>query len=450
MRFLEFIIQKSKIIGVILIILGLINLFVVKPKWQYYPLYLIVIGYLTLLMLDYFNLLTLTITNSKCIIGIGITFLILPFILVNIFPSEDIPIPSGKYTIGTKIYDLVDQSRNEVYSDNPTEKRKIKYQVYYPAEKTSGYKKAKWISDGTTLTRQLASNMNLPAFMLDHTAKIDSNSFVNAPVNNELDNYPAVIISHGWKGFRELHTDYAEELASNGIVAVSIDHTYGSQAVTFDDGEIAYLNKDALPRFMLPEAFNVYASVLTTTYGEDIIAVLDELNNLNSKDQDLKNKLDLNRIGLLGHSTGGAGVVLSALRDERVKVVMGLDAWVKPLETKELKQGLKIPSLFLRSEQWSKGPNNGSLSTLLDNSKNPTLIQLDKTNHIDFSMSYMYSPLTKYIGFSGSLGGRKSSEIQREFIKKFFNKNLKDDQSLSDDYLEDIVESHEILDFFKR
>ncbi|MGO1468618.1 MAG: alpha/beta hydrolase [Tissierella sp.] len=53
----------------------------------------------------------------------------------------------------------------------------------------------------------------MPAFILDHTADIDSNSYYKAPIDNTLDKYPLVIISHGWKGFRELNTDYAEELA---------------------------------------------------------------------------------------------------------------------------------------------------------------------------------------------------------------------------------------------
>lgn len=448
MRFLEFLIDKSKIILIILLVLGLVNVVLGKPKWQFYSLYLLIIGYIIIVFLEYFKWLNLTPNKSKWIIVIGLFLLIIPFVFSLIFPSEKLPVPSGKFEIGSRIYDLEDISRNELYSDNVNENRKIKYQVWYPTDITSGYKKAKWISDGTILTRQLASNMNLPAFMLNHTAKIDSNSYLNAPVSESLSDYPVVIISHGWKGFREIHTDYAEELASNGFIAISVDHTYGSQMVRFKDGEVAYLNKEALPRFTLPSQLNGFSSVLATTYGQDVKAVIDNLEKLNNEDKHFQGKFDLDRLGLLGHSTGGGGIVYTSLKDERVKAVMGLDAWVNPLDAKDLSKGLKMPSLFLRSEQWSTGPNNGSLNKLIKNSQDTNLIQMYDTNHVDFSMSYMYSPLTKYIGFTGKLGGRKSSEIQREFILNFFLNHLSN-KDMDDQYLEDIVEKYKEVEIVK-
>src|SRR5699024_4604584 len=100
----------------------------------------------------------------------------------------------------------------ELYTDDEDDHRRIKYQIWYPAESTEGHKKAKWISDGKTLTRQLARSFHLPSFVLDHTAEIYSNSYIDAPVSSNKPMYPVVIISHGWQGFRELHTDFAEEL----------------------------------------------------------------------------------------------------------------------------------------------------------------------------------------------------------------------------------------------
>lgn len=110
-----------------------------------------------------------------------------------------------------------------------------------------------------------------------------------------------------------------------------------------------------------------------------------------------------------------------------------------------LKQGLSIPSLFLSSEQWSEGPNNDALNLLMKNSQNTTLILMNKTNHVDFSMSYMVSPLTNYIGFTGKLGGRPSSYIQKELIVSFFDKNLRNNTDGNKDYLKEIVNKHENL-----
>ncbi|MGO1468619.1 MAG: hypothetical protein ACTHW2_01220 [Tissierella sp.] len=63
-------------------------------------------------------------------------------------------------------------------------------------------------------------------------------------------------------------------------------------------------------------------------------------------------------------------------------------------------------------------------------------------------MSYMYSPLTKYIGFTGKLGGRKSSRVQREIITSFFNKNFKSiDEYKDENYLDEIVERYKYINF---
>lgn len=445
MFIIEFLISKPKTVIFTIFIVFLINLVLDFFKWQYYPLIALVFIYLTLVILNYFDKLNLNYSNSKWIIVISLTLILITVLSLLIFPLQKMVKPSGSYKIGTRIYEIEDKSRNEIYGDNPAALRKVKFQVWYPSDNTYGFKKSKWLSDGKLLSRQLASDMRFPPFILDHTENIESNSFINAPVSEALNNYPVVLISHGWRGFREFHTDFAEELASNGFIAISIDHTYGSQLVKFKNGDIAKLNKDALPNFKPPKEFKKYSSVLTKTYGQDVLVLLDYLSELNSADKNLKNKLDLNNIGLLGHSTGGAGMVYAALEnDDRVKAIMGLDAWVEPLSNDKLNMGLTIPSLFIRSEQWEDGLNKGSLTKFTKNSLNSNLIQMDKIRHIDFSMTYMFSPITKYIGFTSKLGV-DASIIQRELILSFFDKNLNSNSKLSDDYLKDLIEKYDVL-----
>ncbi len=52
------------------------------------------------------------------------------------------------------------------------------------------------------------------------------------------------------------------------------------------------------------------------------------------------------------------------------------------------------------------------------------MFEMSETNHVDFSMAYMYSPISPYIGFSGKLGPEKSSEIQKALLLSFFHKTL--------------------------
>lgn len=445
MSIVAFTLEKYKIIGAILIFMIAAQLILVRPRWQFYPLYLLMAIYFILVVLNQLEVFEPGSANSKWIVGTGLFLIILSGAMILIFPKENIPVPTGPFKVGTRIYELEDSSREEFYTVTENDRRRIKYQVFYPAESTEGFRKSKWISDGTVLTRQLSGSFYLPSFVLDHTSDIDSNSYIDAPVNKDKPQYPVVVISHGWQGFRELHTDFAEELASHGFIAVSIDHTYGSQAVTFEDGTVAYLNEAALPPENDITNFSNSSNLLVSTYGEDVASVLDDLERKNQQDIILSDKMDLMNIGLMGHSTGGGGGVYISIKDDRIKSLLGLDAWVNPVEGKDLKQGLRIPALFLRSEQWSKGHNNVSLSTLLLNSDDSRLVQMNRTTHIDFTMAYMYSPLTKYIGFTGDMGRRKSPVIQREIALGFFDHYLRKSNDDSPSYLEEITNKYKDL-----
>ena len=133
---------------------------------------------------------------------------------------------------------------------------------------------------------------------------------------------------------------------------------------------------------------------------------------------------------MLGHSTGGGAGVAVALNDIRIDSIIGLDPWVEPVSEAEIENGLIIPSLFIRSETWETGVNNLTLNALMENSSySPLLYQIEGTTHFDFTMVYMYSPLTKYIGFSGSVEGKYLNSILKSMITSFFNQTLKGDQN---------------------
>lgn len=443
MSILAALLEKWKIVSLILILLIAAQMIFIKSRWQFYPIYVLTALFLIIALLNHNSVIEPGRAASRWILGFFILLLVLSTLFLLIFPKEKIPMPTGEYEVGTRIYELEDTEREEYYTEDQADHRRIKYQIWYPAESTEGHKKAKWISDGKTLTRQLAKSFHLPYFVLDHTALIDSNSYLDAPVLPYKAEYPVVILSHGWQGFRELHTDFAEELASHGFIAVSIDHTYGSQAVTFADGSKAFLKPSALPSQADRRRFGSSSELLVRTYGEDVGSVLNDLERKNEEDSLLGGKMDLSDIGLIGHSTGGGGSVYISLKDSRIKALMGLDAWLAPVENALLSQGLDMPSLFLRSEQWKIGPNNYSLDTLMKNSMDSKLVQMRRTTHIDFTMAYMYSPLTKYIGFTGNDERRMSSEIQRAAALAFFDHHLKSGAEESGDYLEEISEKYE-------
>jgi dienelactone hydrolase len=305
------------------------------------------------------------------------------------------------------------------------ENRKIRLQVWYPTDSIEGLELTKWHYDGVESVRGLSIDNHFPSFFLDETAMISSNSYKDAQVSNSFNSYPVIIISHGWRSQRTLHTDIAEELASNGYIVVGIEHTYGSVSTVFEDGTVAYKDPNALP---WDESFLQKANQLVNTYADDVTLTLDYLETLNTTNQLFKERLNLSKIGLLGHSTGGGGDVVVSIKDNRIKSFIGLDPWVEPIDETVLSQGIKIPSLILRSEEWETGENNTNLSILMNNSDTViSLYQIENTTHLDFSMMYMYSPLIKIIGFSGSIDSLYLSDMLKTVTTSFFNETLKSD-----------------------
>lgn len=445
MNVLKKIAEKSKIISTIIIALAFLHHFFGQSKWQYYPIYLLVLLYFAFLSFYSLGWLKIGPWFSRIAIGVSIVLVLTTLITLRVFRKTEMLEPTGEFSVGTQTFELESLKRKENYSNDPNDFRRIKYQVWYPAETVKNFEQAKWLSEGTLIPRQLLKSAKFPTppFILDQLADIDSHSYWDAPLKELEEKYPLVIISHGWRGFREIHSDFAEDLASQGYFVLSIDHTYGSEAVSFSDGKTAYLNGKALPRMASPKTFSKKAEQLAMTYGEDVEMVLGDLDALNEVFQ---GQLDLEKIGLLGHSTGGAGDVYAALRDERVKAVIGMDAWVNPLEIEKLEVGLNMPSLFLRSKQWAWRESREPLNVLVENSVDSHIIEMDKTKHLDFPMVYMFSPYTAKIGLTGEKGGRESSIIQREIVSDFFDDQLRE-KELKRNYLKDYIDRYEHLSF---
>lgn len=414
---------------VITIILGILYLIYGAILWQLYPLYLAIFLMTFLVLLTLFSAdLVHRFRKTRTVFFMFLILLIIISVgLKYAFPIYEIPSPTGLYSIGTESFVLVDETREELYGSE--DKRKIKIQIWYPTEETQAYALVPWLEDGQIVARGLAKDTGLPYFVLDHTALIMSNSYDEAPISHSLEQYPVVVISHGWRGFRNIHTDLAEELASSGYIVISIDHTYGSVATVFSDDDIAFVNLDALPSSTDKTEFLVYANTLVNTYAGDIVQTLDYLEkvNLGEVKSQFEGKLDLTSIGLMGHSTGGGANVAVALSDTRIKAIFGMDAWVEPIYTDEIDKGLDIPAVFLRSESWETGINNVNLMSLVNsNIENIQLFQIEGTTHYDFSMAYMYSPLTKPLGMTGELNGDEIVEILTNMMTDFFNQTLKE------------------------
>ncbi|MGL4622730.1 alpha/beta hydrolase [Chroococcidiopsis sp.] len=237
----------------------------------------------------------------------------------NTTQAPTFPKPTGDYAVGTTSLYFADPEREETFTEDPNDKREITAKVWYPSEKVPGATTAPYMSE--ELSRALASGFGVPP--QDFTKFIQSistHSVENAPVGTAESKYPVVFLSHGGGDMPEFNTVRAEELASQGYIVVAINHTYESAVNILSDGRVA-------PHSPLPDAADNVAA-----RAEDIQFVLDELEKFNAGSDPtglFNGKLDLNRLGVFGVSTGGATAAEILSIDPRFKAGANLDGTLR-------------------------------------------------------------------------------------------------------------------------
>lgn len=365
---------------------------------------------------------------------VGLLVLGLGIMWTALLPVPSLPAPSGAHLVGTTSYQFRDETRDEIYSDKPSDKREIAVQVWYPTVPDANATRAPWIRQAATFAPVLAEFMNLPSFTLNHLALLESHSFADTPLALSDQTYPVILYSHGWTGFPAMNANQMEELASHGYVVIGIDHTYGALATVFPDGRIIKNNPDAFPDedSVPPDVYDRATNTLVNVYARDALFMFDQLARLNAGQPDdrFTNRLDLERIGVFAHSTGGGGMVKACMTDERCKVGIGLDAWVKPLGKEGMMKGVTQPFMFMRSGVWIDGENDEYLALLRQHSALPHhIIGITGTTHRDFTMHALLSPLIKVIGLSGSLDSQRALQIIDDYLLAYFDKHLKGKES---------------------
>jgi predicted dienelactone hydrolase len=297
-------------------------------------------------------------------------------------------------------------------------------QVWYPATPDPETEPGPWTEDIDEIGPANAERLGFPSFVLDHLALAKTHSYPDAPLSPEEERYPVVLSSHGWTGFRTVNVDQSEALASYGYIVVSVDHTYGSIMTVFPDGRAIAVDDAALPEEeeVGPQAYQAAAQTLVEVYAADLVFVLDSLEIINEEDDRFAGRLDLDRVGLFGHSTGGGAVVTACYSDERCVAAAGLDAWVEPVPRTIISDGLPEPFLSVRSEEWTSYDNDPLLVDLsLHGGGGNYLASIAGTQHWDFVVIPLLTPLAPQLGLKGPIDSGRVMAINADLLVSFFD-----------------------------
>lgn len=333
---------------------------------------------------------------SNCILLI---FTIMPAI---IFPQFEPLAKTGPYEVNTESYTLTYLNKIETYNDKG-ENRKISIQFWYPQ------------------------------------------------TNNENETFPLVIFSHGAFGFRGSNYSTFMELASNGYVVCSIDHTYQSFFTKHEDGEIQVVNNDflndaiaaQLGDYDIKKTYDISQQWLKLR-TDDMNLVLDTiLENINSNETDEVYKLvDKNNIGLFGHSLGGATAASLGRERKDIDAVIVIDGTMLGEETgfengKVIlnKESYPTPILNIYNEKHFEDAlanmENYDNMVASTNAIDASQTVFKNSGHLNFTDLPMFSPfLARKLG-TGSIDSRYCIEEMNNVVLNYFDFYLKEGKSLN-------------------
>lgn len=257
-----------------------------------------------------------------------------------------LPAPSGRLPIARKTYTWTDSSRKDIWNDSITPRRKLMVEVWYPAALTSHHH-APYFPSYKNLRKQLAKGEGM-AIRAMRTQASES-----VAVSTTHETYPVILFSHGANVPTFYYTAQIEDLVSHGFIVVAIDHTYEGKGQSFPDGLVTQNDsekkrpKSGTPGFEALDAkfFRDRVNVRV----EDVSFVLDKLYTLNASDTLLSGKMDIERIGIFGHSIGGVTAAQSALKDKRIRAAVNLDglSYARPLYPDSAGNVLMQPFMFI-------------------------------------------------------------------------------------------------------
>ena len=407
------------------LITAVIHFFVEGYRWQMIPLYMLA----SLLAISSWIKINNQADWPAAASTLTVILLAVSTALPILLPVPAISKPGGPLQVGTETFQLVDESRRELYSGRD-EPRSIMVQVWYPANPLPESKPAAWMSRPDVYGPAISRFLDMPPFFLDHLALAKTPAYLDAPIADSNESYPMIVFSHGWNGFNAQNSGQMIELASHGYFVAAINHTYGALATVFPDGKIAYNNPNALPSSAPEAEYDIAAHKLVDQWAGDIAFTLDTLGIWNS---DIRgsffSKLDFSRIGIYGHSTGGGAAIQFCGTDKRCKAILGMDPFMRPVSAQVIENGLSQPAFFMFSQNWAddvESRNNKLFNQFQVNVPNNNgVIFIGGTKHYDFTDLPLLSPIAPQLGMKGPLKGARVVEIVNSYLLGFFEMALK-------------------------
>ena len=285
-------------------------------------------------------------------------------------------------------------------------------------------------------------------------------------IKEETKSFPLVVFSHGAFGYYQSNTSTYMELASHGYVVISLDHPYHSFFTTDTAGkmitvnptfmqEVMYINEDTTPE---EEIFEISSKWLAIR-SADMNFVLDMVKRAKAEpesvvewcidSEETRNEIleilamtDVEKIGLMGHSLGGAESVDVGRQRTDIGAVIDLDGTMLGEQIKYedgcyeyCEEAYPIPLLSVDNEEhYLQGNELAALYTnnvVLENAKDATHTYFAGSGHMNFTDLPLFSPILASLLGTGTIDETECVIMMNEMVLQYFDYYLKDKGELN-------------------
>lgn len=332
-----------------------------------------------------------------------------------------LPAPSGPYAVGRRFIAWRDEARADPLAPDSAARRELVAWVWYPAvplphARPAPYLPAEWV-------RALRRERRQQRLDRVHAHAIDG-----APVAADQPSHAVLVFAPGLGQLPTAYTTLAEELASHGYFVVAVAHPFSTPAVVFPDGHVARAEQRRVPF-----AFHTTVSVL----AGDLVSALDHVVRAHDRGDALFARIDPGRIGVLGHSFGGAAAAEACRMDSRFRAGMNLDG---TLFGEAVTKGVRQPFLMVLGDlgwrerfrreppRYVPGHDQARVHEEMLFARSPTAYGLivSRLSHMNFGDgAFFFDPgerLAERLGMR--LDGRRTHALTSAYARAFFGRYL--------------------------
>jgi predicted dienelactone hydrolase len=347
-----------------------------------------------------------------------------------------LPTPTGHFAVGRTTYTWVNNAQTDELAPSSGAKREVVAWIWYPSAATASAAPVEYLPAEWRLALAQSSGVLMSQFFTRDLSLVQAHGTSDPDISSEQRSYPVVIMRAGGGALTTDFTTLAEDLASHGYIVVGFDAPYRTFVVVFPDKRVVTRPATNDPENLPGDQQDRLINRLLPMWTSDTKFVVSQVQQLNAADPSGKftGRLDMQRLGMFGHSFGGATALQFCHDDPRCKA--GIDIDGEPFGS-AVQEGLKQPFMFILNDHSrelsvpASSQIRANFQSIYDRLPNGRLlITIRGANHFSFSdqmllKSHYVIGLLRIFGFGG-LDGYRGLAITADYVHTFFDVYLKD------------------------